>query len=83
MLDSDGEIEGETHQERHAATLALAMVCNLLFVMWLLRILFWYVGPIWVFFYRKLTNFELWYSQRRMKDKIWRKIKGDRDRGRD
>ena len=35
MLDSDGEIEGETHQERHAATLALAMVCNLLFVMWL------------------------------------------------
>ncbi|XP_023769294.1 uncharacterized protein LOC111917893 [Lactuca sativa] len=25
MLDSDGEIEGETHQERHAATLALAM----------------------------------------------------------
>lgn len=56
MLDSDGEIEGETHQERHAATLALAMVCNLLFVMWLLL---WYVGPIWVFIYRKLTNFEL------------------------
>ncbi|KAL4582489.1 hypothetical protein LXL04_007039 [Taraxacum kok-saghyz] len=24
MLDSDGEIEGETHQERHASTLALA-----------------------------------------------------------
>ncbi|KAI3768151.1 hypothetical protein L2E82_18593 [Cichorium intybus] len=25
MLDSDGEIEGETHQERHASTLALAL----------------------------------------------------------
>lgn len=26
MLNSDGEIEGETHQERHASTLAAAEV---------------------------------------------------------
>ena len=91
MLNSDGEIEGEeedgeTHQERHAATLALAQVRNQMHTFFDHTLFEGFqskkVGPTskkrWGLMGEKLTKCDLCVSQTSR-----RKIKGDRDSGRD